>query len=591
VDSDSAAPPGESSVVRRDRSSVIGTRTDLIQALCEAAQLEHGLCCAYLFAALSLKRRADEGVPQVRLADLRDWESVLLLISRQEMIHLGIVCNLLTAVGGMPYLQKPAFPIKAHRYGELPELPLERFSKETIQRLVQFETPEWEHLNGIILNDVQSAKDYVKALSIICNRICAETEWSTGDLWVPDGDTFVPVLRVSNGLNISYDPQAGLDILARWQTPHSPEGQELKTKQECGSGLVNTYVEIPTYQGGQLKYVWRFFYETFRSFDEDDALATAAEVLLSRPDLKARLDELVHRPRPAALADIRLSAPELRYATIGGFYRQIRKGFLRMCFRNHKPTGDDLFTGFQTGNLRIGIPDRNVHDMDLPTVSNLDSALSAIEQIIETGEACFKKREDSHYIRLLKLQKELEEVIGQPGSFEPARNIVPNPVTVTREGCTLLEHRDARKVAEIFDATYEISLQMVARFLAFPDDKVLKGMAFGPLMTMAIRPLAEMLGELNANEYSSQKAGPPFQNAARDILHPHRLAAWAVFGERLHQIAVVCNQVQSDLRPEHRQAGERLTFIGKNINYIGSRLKTAVEQAKTSTAPASKAGN
>ena len=57
-------------------------------------------------------------------------------------------------------------------------------------------------------------------------------------------------------------------------------------------------------------------------------------------------------------------------------------------------------------------------------------------------------------------------------------------------------------MAEIFDATYEIMLQMLARFFAFPDDKVLEGMAFSPLMTMGIRPLAELLGELNADESS-----------------------------------------------------------------------------------------
>jgi hypothetical protein len=337
--------------------------------------------------------------------------------------------------------------------------------------------------------------------------------------------------------------------------------------------------------------VWRFFYETFRAFDEDDGLAQAIELSLTGPDLNSHLDELSNRPRPAAEPDIRLRAPEFTYATIGGFYRQIRKGFLRMCFQDHKPTGYGLFTGFQTGNPDIGIADRNVHDIDLPTVSDLDSALAAIEQIIETGEASFKKHEDSHYLRLIKLQKEVEALTMQSGSFEPARAIVPNPVTVTRQGCTLLKHPDAVNVAEIFDAVYEISLQMIARFFAFPDDNVLKVMAFGPLMTMAMRPLAEILGELDAEQDSKQKAGPPFQNASRDILHPHRIAAWTVFGERLHQIAARCRAVAETLQPEHKHAGERLTFIGKNVDYIGSRLTTAVAQAKKSGTSAPAAGD
>ena len=51
---------------------------------------------------------------------------------------------------------------------------------------------------------------------------------------------------------------------------------------------------------------------------------------------------------------------------------QLAKGFLRASKRAIR---------------RLGIPDRNVHDMDLPKVSDLDLALAAINQIIETGEA------------------------------------------------------------------------------------------------------------------------------------------------------------------------------------------------------------
>lgn len=569
--------------------SVIATRSDLIQALCDAAQLEHGLCCAYLFAAYSIKRRPEEGVPPNRLADLRNWESVLLLIARQEMEHLGIVCNLLTAIGGMPYLQNPTFPVAVDRYGELPPLPLQRFSGETIRRFLAFETPEMTHLGEVILSRI-AGNDRSTALSIAGKQICAEMEWADADVWIPQGGTFVPVVRVTGGFNLPYGPEVGQAMWARWQTPHPPKGQELQPEQALDSSIVNTYAEIPSYHGGELKAVWRFFYETFRSVDEDNELTEAVELLLSELNLESlreKLDNIAVRPNiPNPLMQF---VP--RYATVGGFYRQIRKGFLRLCFRDHQSTSDGLFTGFQTGNPDIGIPDRSVHDMDLPTVHDLDSALAAIEEIIENGEAAFNQRVASHYVRLTKLLKDFESVMAQPGGFDAARATVENPVTgQARPGCTLLEHPDAIAVADIFDATYAIMLQMVARFFAFPDDKVLQGMAFSPLMTMVIRPLAEILGELDASEHSDQKAGPPFQSSARDILHPHRLAAWTVFGERLQQIAVVCAEVQKNLRPEHQQAGERLAFLSKNVNFIASRLKTAVAQAKAGPL-ASGAGN
>ena len=569
------------------RSSVITTRSDLIQALCDAAQLEHGLCCAYLFAAFSIKRRPEEGVPLDRLADLRNWESVLLLIARQEMEHLGIVANLLTAIGGMPYLQNPTFPIASDRYGELPALPLQRFSGEAIRRFLAFETPELTHLRQVILSRI-AGKDHSTALSIAGKQICAEMEWAEADVWEAKGGTFVPTLRLTGGLDIPYGPEVGQDMWLRWEKPHPPNGKDLQAKQALGSSTVNTGVEIPVYDGGELKAVWRFFYETFRTVDEDDGLAEAVELLLSELDLYSLRDRLDNVADPQPNVDA-LREFEPRYATIGGFYRQIRKGFLRICFRDHQPIGGGLFTGFQTGNPDIGILDRYVHDMDMPTVSDLDSALAAIKEIIENGEAAFDRRVASHYVRLKELLKNFESVMAQADSFEPARATVDNPVTAqpkaipARSECTLLEHPDAVAVAEIFDATYEITLQMVARFFAFPDDKVLEKMAFAPLMTMAIRPLAEILGELNAAENSDQKAGPPFQTSAKDILHPHRLAAWTVFGERLQQIALACAEVQQNLRPEHKQAGERLTFIGKNVNFIASRLQTAVAQAKAGT--------
>ena len=41
---------------------LIEHREALIYMLCQAAELEHGLMCQYLFAAFSLKQRADEGL-------------------------------------------------------------------------------------------------------------------------------------------------------------------------------------------------------------------------------------------------------------------------------------------------------------------------------------------------------------------------------------------------------------------------------------------------------------------------------------------------------------------------------------------------
>ena len=125
------------------------TREELINALTEAAELEHGLLCQYLFAALSLKKRTEEGINWEQAELIRGWEGSILEVARQEMGHLGTVSNLLTAIGGAPQFRRPHFPQPARYFPMVTdgtvgyvEFTLEPFSSATIERFVRFEQPE-----------------------------------------------------------------------------------------------------------------------------------------------------------------------------------------------------------------------------------------------------------------------------------------------------------------------------------------------------------------------------------------------------------------------------------------------------------------
>ena len=72
----------------------IDTREELINALHEAIQIEHGLMLQYLYAALSCKRFPHEGLDDRQTEVVRDWEGRLLKIVRDEMAHLATACNL-----------------------------------------------------------------------------------------------------------------------------------------------------------------------------------------------------------------------------------------------------------------------------------------------------------------------------------------------------------------------------------------------------------------------------------------------------------------------------------------------------------------
>jgi hypothetical protein len=60
---------------------MIDSREGLIDALTEASELEHGLMLQYLFAALSLKKRLDEGISPSQQELIRSWEGAVLTSS------------------------------------------------------------------------------------------------------------------------------------------------------------------------------------------------------------------------------------------------------------------------------------------------------------------------------------------------------------------------------------------------------------------------------------------------------------------------------------------------------------------------------
>lgn len=118
------------------------TREDLINTLHLAAELEHNLMCQYLFAAYSMKRATSEGLDEVQLEKTRGWGAMMTLVARQEMEHMGLALNLLSAIGGTPYFRRPNFPQRKDHYGQLGiKSELTRFSKETIHRFQGFESP------------------------------------------------------------------------------------------------------------------------------------------------------------------------------------------------------------------------------------------------------------------------------------------------------------------------------------------------------------------------------------------------------------------------------------------------------------------
>lgn len=90
---------------------MIDSREQLIHLLTEAAEIEHGLLCSYLYAAFSLKRAVEPGLTDRQEEAVERWRKQIVKVALEEMAHLACVNNLLVAVGGAPHFDRPNLPV------------------------------------------------------------------------------------------------------------------------------------------------------------------------------------------------------------------------------------------------------------------------------------------------------------------------------------------------------------------------------------------------------------------------------------------------------------------------------------------------
>jgi hypothetical protein len=125
-------------------------REALIYTLGKAAELEHLIMLQYLFAAFSLKQSIRDGLSPEALAAVKGWRATLLSIAEQEMLHLALVQNLLTAVGAAPRLARPNFPLPVSSYPAGVRIELLPFGEVALRHFAFLERPE-----GMAVDDAE----------------------------------------------------------------------------------------------------------------------------------------------------------------------------------------------------------------------------------------------------------------------------------------------------------------------------------------------------------------------------------------------------------------------------------------------------
>src|SRR3954451_24306863 len=127
---------------------VIEHREALIYMMCQAAELEHGIMCQYLFAAFSLKQTADEGLTPNELEAVLRWRRSIAHVAAEEMLHLALVQNVLSATGAAPHLTGRNLPARAPHYPAGVNLTLVPFGEPALQHFLFLERPEGMTLEG-----------------------------------------------------------------------------------------------------------------------------------------------------------------------------------------------------------------------------------------------------------------------------------------------------------------------------------------------------------------------------------------------------------------------------------------------------------
>ena len=121
---------------------VVEHREHLWSLLIEAAQIEHMIMCQYLYACWSLKTEPDEGLTAEQADAVARWQDTITGIAIEEMLHLALVMNVMTAIGAAPSLSRPNFPRHSEFLPPGVEFALLPFGADSLTHFLYLERPE-----------------------------------------------------------------------------------------------------------------------------------------------------------------------------------------------------------------------------------------------------------------------------------------------------------------------------------------------------------------------------------------------------------------------------------------------------------------
>jgi hypothetical protein len=273
-------------------------REALVYTLGKAAELEHLIMLQYLYAAFSLKQGEAEGLSAAGAAAVQRWRKTLFGIAEQEMLHLALVQNLLTAVGGAPRLARPNYPVPSYHYPAGVRVDLLPFGETALRHFAYLERPQ-----GMAFDDAEGFEALERATPVVHD----------------EEDEIAPHLQEFDTIGQLYRSiEVGLDHLAERLGPErlfvgQPNAQateehfrwpELVAVVDLSSArrAIDTIVE----QGEGARGEWRdaHFGRLLRMLDEfTEFKRTEPDFEPARPVAAARVRPSTHGPALPTISD------------------------------------------------------------------------------------------------------------------------------------------------------------------------------------------------------------------------------------------------------------------------------------------------
>ncbi|HEY1345640.1 MAG TPA: ferritin-like protein [Streptosporangiaceae bacterium] len=260
------------------------------------------------------------------------------------------------------------------------------------------------------------------------------------------------------------------------------------------------------------------------------------------------------------------------WATQGHLYRAVERGLAHLADR----LGEDrLFIGpafHQADEATFGWP-------DLRPIADLEGANRALERIVEQGEGATGDWASAHYGRFLAVLGEYRAMRKADPGFEPAHPVVAAGMRAVEgiEPEVYITDPATGGCSDLFNAVYELALQMIARYFAFghetPGQRQVLAQAAVGLMFEAIRPLGLLLARLPVGpDHPGATAGANFQLPYRaSFLLPHRRSAWLRFAERASELAAYAD----GLHPP--AGGDIVAAVSRTLGRTASDLTAHIE--------------